>query len=256
MKIVFVGAGNLATNLAVELKKHSFSIIQIYSRTIDSAKLLADEIGCEAITSIKDIKGDADLYIFSVKDDALLSLLEQMPKNNGIWVHTAGCVPMDVFVGYHNKYGVIYPFQTFSKMRKVDFSKIPFFIESNTNQTLNVLYKIVREISEKVIDLSSDKRKYLHLTGVFACNFVNHLYRISEDILEKQGIPFDLVLPLIEETASKVKSLTPREAQTGPAIRFDKNIMDKHLLLISDEKRKEIYRLMSEDIHIANKIQI
>lgn len=254
MKIIFIGAGNLATNLAIELKEHSFSIIQVYSRTSDSAKLLANKIGCEATTSIKDIKSDADLYIFSVKDDALTSLLGQMPENNGIWIHTAGSVSIDIFSGYHSRYGVIYPFQTFSKTRRVNFSEIPFFIEANTQKTLHTLYEFSKVISKKVIDLPSDKRKYLHLTGVFACNFVNHLYRISEDILKNEEISFDLILPLIEETASKVKSLTPQEAQTGPAIRYDEGIINKHLSLLTDGRRKEIYRLMSEDIYVTNKI--
>lgn len=252
-KIVFIGAGNLATNLAMELHTHSFSILQIYSRTMQSAKALADKIGCEATDRIDDIKNDADIYIFSLKDSALSSVLSQIKPNNGIWVHTAGSVPMDIFKPYTQQYGVIYPFQTFSKDRRVDFSEIPFFIEAVTEDVLSVLKDFTGKISQRQIELSSEKRKYVHLTGVFACNFVNHLYAISEKILSQEGIPFDTILPLINETAAKVNEMSPQKAQTGPAVRFDENIIHSHLSLIDDKRQKEIYRLMSEDIYFADK---
>lgn len=252
MKIVFIGAGNLATNLALELIKHSYIISQVYSRTIESAQILAQLIDSKATNNTSKIENDADLYIFSIKDSALEDLLQDIPSNNGIWVHTSGSIPMGIFEKYNKNFGVIYPFQTFSKQRRVEFSNIPVFIEANTEENYNKLYNIFSHISGKVSQLSSDKRKYIHLTGVFACNFVNHLYHISSDILKKENIPFDIVLPLIDETASKVHDMSPKDAQTGPAIRYDKNIIDKHLSLIEDSRTKEIYRLMSEDIHKAN----
>lgn len=252
MKIIFIGAGNLATNLALELVKHSYTISQVYSRTTESAQTLAQLINCKATNNTSEIENDADLYIFSIKDSALEDLLLDIPSNNGIWAHTSGSIPMNVFEKYNNNFGVVYPFQTFSKQRRVEFCSVPVFIEANTKENYNELYNIFSCISERVSQLSSDKRKYIHLTGVFACNFVNHLYRISDDILKKENIPFDVLLPLIDETASKVHDMSPKDAQTGPAIRYDKNIIDKHLSLIEDSRVKEIYRLMSENIHKTN----
>lgn len=249
MKVVFIGAGNVATHLAGGLYKQSFEIVQVYSRTLESAKELADKVNASPITDINHIITDAYLYIFSVKDSVLSDLIGQMPQTKGIWVHTAGCIPIAVFLGKTSEYGVIYPFQTFSKNRDIDLTDVPVFIEANSQDVLRNLYKVSRHLSEKVIDLPSDKRKYVHLTGVFACNFVNHLYKISNDILENQGIPFDLALPLIEETCAKVHELSPMEAQTGPAVRYDKNVIDKHLAMIEDESIKEIYKLISQNIH-------
>ncbi len=249
MRIVFIGAGNLATRLAIELHKKSYQIIQVYNRTLQPATILAEHINSYPIDKTEDIRNDADLYIFSVKDDALSGLLKQIPANNGIWVHTAGSVPMNIFKGYSANYGVIYPFQTFSKTREVDFSNIPVFIEANTEKNLRILESVFLAISGKVIELPSEKRKYVHLTGVFACNFVNHMYAISQKILEKNGIPFNIVLPLIEETAAKVHQLEPADAQTGPAVRFDETIINKHLSLLDNFTEKEIYKSVSMSIH-------
>jgi len=252
MKIIFIGAGNLATNLATGLTEKGFTISQVYSRTMESAQSLAGKIGCSATNNVDCIDNDADLYIFSVKDSALEDLLKQIPSNKGIWIHTAGSVPMKIFEKYNSRFGVVYPFQTFSKDRRVDFKCIPTFIEASSPECYEVLQSVFSVISDKVSELSSEKRRYVHLTGVFACNFVNHMYRISGDILKAEGIPFETLLPLIDETASKVYSLSPCDAQTGPAIRFDENIINNHLSLITDPEKKEIYRLISEDIHREN----
>lgn len=255
MKVVFIGAGRLATHLAIELSKHSFNILQIYNRTESSAIELAQQVSAKATSNIREVETDADIYIFSVKDSALPELLAEMPSNKGLWIHTAGSIPLNIFEGYSNRYGVFYPFQTFSKDRDLDFSIIPIFLEANNTDDLNILFDIAEQISNKVYSLSSEKRQYIHLTGVFACNFVNHMYSISHDILEKEGIPFNTVLPLIDETAAKVHSLSPKEAQTGPAIRYDENVINKHLELIEDPDLKEIYSLISKNIYKTNKPQ-
>lgn len=249
MKIVFIGAGNLATNLAKELYSNGFTIGQVYSHTHESADCLAQAVNASATTSVKKIETDADLYIFSVKDSALEDLLTDMPKTKGVWIHTAGSIPMTIFQKHHADYGVIYPFQTFSKKRKVDFREIPIFIEANNEKNLETIKHYVSCLSDKIIPLASEKRKYIHLCGVFACNFVNHLYAVSENILEKENIPFEVLLPLIDETARKVHELSPKEAQTGPAIRYDENVMEKHLSLLKEKRQKEIYELLSRSIH-------
>lgn len=253
MNIVFVGAGRLATNLAVALCLHSFRILQIYSRTMESAQLLADKVNAAATNDLSEISPNADLYIFSVKDSVLADLLSNIPPNQGLWLHTAGSLPVNIFDKYNRRNGVIYPFQTFNKDRPVDFSKIPLFIEANREEDLSVLKDICCKISNQVYNLSSEKRQYLHLTGVFACNFVNQMYAISENILKEEGIPFNAVLPLIDETASKVHQMSPQDAQTGPAVRYDTNVINKHLTLLKDERLKKIYQSISEYIHETNK---
>lgn len=250
MKIVFIGAGNLATHLAKELHNQSFDIVQVYSRTLVSANKLAIDVNAVSTDKIEDIVPNADIYIFSIPDSALENILSliQIDKNK-LYLHTAGSIPIDIFKEYSDRYGVIYPFQTFSKQREVDFNSIPIFIEANRQEDRIILEKIANILSPKVYYLSSDKRQYLHLTGVFACNFVNHMYNIADQILSQKDIPFEVVLPLIDETANKVHHLCPTDAQTGPAIRYDENVINKHLSLITDTKLKDIYKIISENIH-------
>lgn len=249
MKVVFIGAGNVATHLATELFEHKLDIVQVYSRSEASSKSLADAVNAAFTTDIEKISTEADLYVFSVKDSVLSDLIGRLPSNNGVWIHTAGSIPMNVFDGYASRYGVFYPFQTFSKGRSVNWSDIPLFIEANDTETLLLLHQLSSLLSENVRVLPSDKRMFVHLTGVFACNFTNHMYALSEAILSKAGLPFDIALPLIDETCMKVHSLSPFEAQTGPALRLDKNVMDKQLEIIDNDRVKEIYRLLSLDIH-------
>ncbi|NDW18057.1 DUF2520 domain-containing protein [Dysgonomonas sp. 216] len=253
MKVVFIGAGNLATRLGIELYKNGFEIQQVYSRTIQSAQLLAEKVKSEAVNNIKNVDRGADIYIFSVKDSVLAELIAALPPNKGVWIHTAGSIPLSVFEGYSNNYGVVYPFQTFSKNHEIDFSKIPFFFEANTPEVLHFLMSTFVRISDKQMELLSEKRRLLHLTGVFGCNFVNHMYAISADIVQKAGVPFEYVYPLIDETLAKIHQMSPREAQTGPAIRFDTEVMDKHIALIDSDLRRSIYKLVSKDINESNK---
>ncbi len=250
MRIVFIGSGNVATHLATALKDTSNQISQIYSPTIENAKQLAELVDAEPIADIQLIDIDADLYIISVKDDAILEVIEQMPKTKGIWVHTSGSISIDLFSSKKPEgFGVFYPLQTFSKSRPVDFSEIPVFIEGDSSETLNILDKLATNITQKIYKLNSDKRRYLHLAAVFANNFSNHMFTLAAELLIKENIQFDVIKPLIKETAAKVMVLNPEDAQTGPAIRFDKGVIQKHLDLISDATVKEIYLLLSKSIH-------
>lgn len=249
MNIVFIGAGNLATHLALELSKHSFNIIQIYSRTARSAQQLATLVDSDYTTKLDQIDNTADIYIFSVKDSALSDLIHKIKPNNGLWLHTAGSIEMGIFENSAKNYGVIYPFQTFSKDRHICFKYIPIYIEANSENNLKILKKLCSSISESVTTLSSEKRKYLHLSGVFACNFVNHMYVIAEQILANQGLPFDSVLPLIEETTAKLKHLSPLESQTGPALRYDLNVINRHINLLDDLELQKVYEMLSKNIY-------
>ena len=265
MKLVFLGSGNLATHLSLALKAAGEDIIQIFSRTQEHAQALADKLNCASCTSISDICTDADVYIFSVKDDALPSLINQLSEHlsqhpspnthHPIFLHTAGSVPMSVFPETMHyelctmNYGVLYPMQTFSKDRSVNFREIPCFVEASDNNTLEEIKTLASKISDHVLEMSSEKRKKLHLAAVFACNMTNHCYRLAEKVLEEEGIDFSLYLPLIQETANKVKELSPRKAQTGPMVRYDRTIMDAQIALIHDERTRQIYRLMADSIH-------
>ena len=253
MKIVMIGSGNLATNLAKALKNAGNDIIQVVSRTMESASMLAKTIGASAITDISHTCLDADIYIFSVKDSVLESCIKSVAErvgHNKIMVHTAGSISMDVFSGHANRFGVFYPMQTFSKQRKVNFESIPVFIESSDNETLDILHNLANQITEYVYILDSEKRRHLHLSAVWACNFVNHCYCVAAKILEYSGLPFSVMHALIDETADKVKTMHPSDAQTGPAVRYDENVIAHQHSMMSDMPlQAELYDLMSRSIH-------
>ena len=251
MKIVIIGSGNLATNLSLALEDAGQDIVQIFSRTEAHAKELADKVGCSYTSSPDAVLSDADVYILSVKDDALLRLIPAIcsSRQKGIFLHTAGSVSINLFEGSASQYGVLYPMQTFSKNRRVDFREIPCFIEASSPQTLSIVRSLAECISDHVVVCDSEKRKKLHLAAVLACNLTNHCYRLAERVLEAEQIDFSLFLPLIEETARKVKTLSPKEAQTGPMVRYDQGVMRMQMEMLPDDRTREIYRLMAESIH-------
>ena len=251
MKIVFLGSGNVATHMAMALKNAGSDIIQIYSRTDTHAQFLANKVSAEPISDLNNLNREADLYIFSLNDDILPSFINEMPDTSGIWVHTAGSVPMNLFKERLNRggYGVIYPLQTFSKERELDFTKISVFVEGDISETETTLLSLARTISDEVKLLDSESRKYLHLSAVFANNFANHMFTLANEVLSERGVAFDALRPLIAETAAKVLEMEPKKAQTGPAIRLDEKVIKKHLELIKDDKIKEIYTIFSESIN-------
>ena len=252
MKISLIGSGNLATNIGVALFNSGNKVVQVYSQTLSHATSLADRIGAKAVDDIHNVSDEADLYIVALKDDALEKIIPSLCKNKSdkFFFHTAGSMPMDIFKGYADHYGVLYPMQTFSKQRIVDFKVIPCFIEASDVSAKSILQQLCDSISDRVYELSSDNRKYLHLAAVFACNFVNHCYEISSGILNKNDIPFDVMLPLIDETAKKVHEMKPKDAQTGPAVRYDENVISRQMQLLNGTPlNKEIYQLMSKSIH-------
>lgn len=252
MKVILIGAGRLAINLGKALFGAGHDILQVFSRTSESASALAAIVGATPVTDIREVNGNADLYVLSVKDSVLADLIPPLckGKEDKVFVHTAGSMPMNVFEGMALHYGVLYPMQTFSKEKDVDFAKIPCFVEGNDRYAKDMVENLARQLSEKVYELSSENRKFLHLSAVFACNFVNHCYAVSHDLLESHGIPFDVMLPLIDETARKVHTLSPAEAQTGPAVRYDENVIRNQALLLKDNPLlKDIYERMSMSIH-------
>jgi len=249
MKCVIIGAGNLATHLAKALKKKNVGIEQIYSRTVDSAKALASKVNSGFTISFDEIDENSDIYFFCVSDAVLPELVSLFPFQNKLLVHCAGSIPMNVFQGYSTNYGVFYPFQTFSRQTDVDFSSIPICIEANSFKTQEILMNLAKQLSSKVYYLSSDEREYLHVAGVFASNFTNHMYLMAEQMLVKKNIPFEILQPLIEQTALKLNSISPYAAQTGPAKRNDLKIIEKHMKLLSDyPELKKMYSFVTNSI--------
>ena len=250
-KIALIGAGNVASHLAPALLKAGLNLCQIYSRTPESARELGKKTGITYTTDISTIYPDCDIYIFCVKDDALLNLFKRIRINKeALVLHTSGSLPMKVFQPFIQHYGVLYPLQTFTKRRELDFREIPLCIEANDEEALAVVKKLAGMLSARVEEISSEKRKVLHMAAVFANNFVNHMYGIAGQILDKEGIDFGMLRPLIFETAHKVMVLSPEAAQTGPARRGDETILGMHRNLLKDDhKLLNLYNLMSDSLH-------
>ena len=251
MRIVIIGSGNLATQLSLALNDAGKDIVQVFSRTADHAKCLADKLGCTYTSDINAISPDADIYIISVKDDAIAEVAQAVSQSspNALILHTAGSVAMSVLGSCASRYGVLYPMQTFSKTRRVDFREIPCFIEASDDKSLGELRFLAESISDHVVDCDSEKRKKMHLAAVLACNLTNHCYRLAERVLESEQIDFRLFLPLIAETANKVTMMSPKDAQTGPMVRYDQSVMQMQMSMLPDERTREIYRLMADSIH-------
>lgn len=249
--IVIVGAGNLATHLARTFYQKGFRIQQVFSRTFNAACTLALDVEAEPVTDISALTSQADLYVVALADDVLPELLPLLTygREEAMWVHTAGSLPIDIWVGHARRYGVFYPMQTFSKKRLVDFSQVPVFVEGCDCEATGFLHAVASALTPRVYEVTSEQRKYLHLAAVVACNFTNYLYALASDLLSNHGLPFDALLPLIDETAQKVHELSPAQAQTGPAVRGDRAIMEEHLRLLSKQPYMvEVYRLLSDGI--------
>lgn len=255
MKIALIGAGNVATHLGRALVATGHEVVAVYSRTRTSAERLATDIrvplATDSIAELTAAAGSDPLYIISVKDDAVKAvgeaLAEAVPE--AFVVHTAGSLPMDLLPSHRR--GVLYPMQTFSRERAVDFSVIPLFIEASTTDNLQQLHALAGSLSTSVYEMPSAERAYLHIAAVFSCNFANHLSTLAAELLQRHGIPFSVMLPLLDETTRKLHFLSPQAAQTGPAMRGDRTVMAaQHALLHreDDGNMSDIYQLLSESI--------
>ena len=249
LRFCFIGAGNLATQLAKALQIEGNFIAQVYSRTEKSARELGEILSAKYVTEVGSIDCSADVYFVALKDSAVEVVLSQMDFGDKLVVHCSGSLPLSVLDKHSKNTGVFYPLQTFSKTRNVDFRTIPIFIETNTPESEQILVNLADGISDSVQLLNSEKRKALHVSAVFACNFVNHLYTVSSEFLKSKNIPFEILKPLILETAQKVQDITPESAQTGPAVRFDENIISEHLKELEEfSNYHQLYSLLSKSI--------
>lgn len=244
MKIVIIGSGNVAYHLAKAFTENKIPILQIFGRN----QVALEEISTELhIPYSTDVLADADLYIISVKDDAIAEVSAMIKNKNALVAHTSGSTSKNILVGEYRK-SSFYPLQTFSKTKKLNYKEIPFFIDAETESDKNVLLTLAKKISKNTMLVDDEKRKYIHLTAVFSCNFVNHLFARAKEIADNQEIPFEYFLPLIDETVDKIHHLDPKKAQTGPAIRNDKKILELHEQLLENEEHKKIYKVLNQSI--------
>ncbi len=244
MNIVIIGSGNVAYHLAKAFKTKNLEIRQLFGRNTEDLKSISDELEIPYSTSILE---NADLYVIAVSDSAIAEVSTLITNEKAIVVHTSGSLPIDVLQGDYKK-ASFYPLQTFSRNKDLDYSEIPFFIEAQDEETQSTLEKMAQSISKFVEISSYEKRKYIHLTAVFSCNFVNHLFARAKEISDAQGIVFDYFLPLIQETFDKIKSMEPKLAQTGPAVRNDVRVLDLHKDLIKNQEQLLVYNTMNASI--------
>lgn len=252
LKVVVIGSGNVAQHLISVFKESGhIKLIQAFAR---NANTLLHLLPQEKITGSFDrIYNEADIYIIAVSDDAIDQVSSQLPFSNRFVVHTSGSAPLEV-LNARNKRGVFYPLQTFSKNKNVDFKEIPLCLESEFVGDYTILNQLAHYISQKVYKIDSQQRQALHVAAVFANNFSNHMYKIGSDICEQNNIPFNILRPLIHETADKINGLSPTDAQTGPAIRHDEKTIERHLNFLKDENQKEIYTLLTQSIQNVKKL--
>jgi predicted short-subunit dehydrogenase-like oxidoreductase (DUF2520 family) len=249
MRITIIGSGNVATHLSAAFKNAGHRIAQVYSRDMQNAALLAYHVGAQAIDDLKNITVDTDIFIIAVKDDAIAEIIPQLSGFKKLIAHTSGAVDMQLIQKFTEQAGVFYPLQTFSKTKELNFREVPLCIEGATEDITKELEGLARSISNNVYRVSSAQRKVLHLAAVFACNFTNHLYTLSQQLLAQNNMSFDMLRPLIIETADKIKDHSPADVQTGPAVRNDEQTMQKHLQMLNNNpKLQEIYTLLSQDI--------
>lgn len=245
ISIVILGTGNVAKHLFDAFTAHNgVEIIQVYGRSKNALSYFKKQIN--TTSDLSNIR-EADIYLIAINDDAISEVSRFLVGKKGLIVHTSGSIPINALPNKHRR-GVFYPLQTFSTNRKVNFKEIPICIEAENEDDYKLLNELASMISDKVIQLDSDQRKALHLTAVFANNFTNHMYHIAQEICIQNDVPFELLLPLINETATKIQDLSPLEAQTGPAKRNDEGTLEKHLVQLKNKKHKEIYTLLSESI--------
>ncbi|TFF33747.1 Rossmann-like and DUF2520 domain-containing protein [Mucilaginibacter psychrotolerans] len=249
MRITIIGSGNVATHLAAAFKNAGHRVVQVYSPNIHNAALLAYHVGADGIGSLKDINVETDIIVVAIKDDAIKEIIPSLLPYGKLVVHTSGAVGLQALTDHTANAGVFYPLQTFSKTKELNFGDVPMCIEGADETITKQLEELARTISNNVYRVNSAQRKILHLSAVFACNFTNHLYAVAEGLLKEHDMPFDMLRPLILETADKIKAHSPATVQTGPAARKDEQTMQAHLnMLEGREDLQQIYLLLSQDI--------
>ncbi|MGA3014215.1 MAG: DUF2520 domain-containing protein [Bacteroidales bacterium] len=248
-KIVIIGAGRVARNLCVALRKKNYTILEVWNRSETKGLDLARKLKAKYIRVLEYISLDADLYILAVSDDAIKQILERLDIGDHLLVHTSGSVDMDILGMAATNFGVIYPLQTFRTDRRISFRNVPLCIEASSDENLRRLKAFTDSISHRVYKIDSDQRRVLHLSAVFASNFSNFMVAVSQDLLRNKGIDPTILEPLIKYTAENSGSPSVFDFQTGPAIREDMETIAMHLNMLSAHPDyKEIYSLITQNI--------
>ncbi len=248
MKIVFIGSGNVATVLARLCVKNNHQVIQIISRNMAHAKILADEIGCAFIDYSGTINLDADVYIAAINDSVVFDLSKLFSLGSKLVVHTAGAVSKDVLQEVSSKYGILYPLQSMRKEIQA-IPSIPFLIDGNSTESVAAIENFALTIAASVTKATDEARAKIHVAATVVNNFTNHLYAITEDFCAKENLDFKLLYPLITETSQRITSFSAKDVQTGPAFRNDVYTLDKHLrLLATHPKLKYLYLKLTDSI--------
>jgi len=254
--IVCIGAGKLANHLMPALEREGYDIVQVYSRTEASAKSLAVHLhNATFTTDLSKIQQGADLYIFSIKDDAVEQVAQQvafLENGKSVFVHTSGILPLNAIP--FNRRGIFYPLQTFSASHPVDWKNTPMLITAETQEITTSLTSLAEKISNLVYQVGDKDRAVLHLGAVFANNFTNHMLTLAESICNEHHVSFDILKPIIRETVVKALDVGPRNSQTGPAIRGDQHTIEKHLELLAEHPQlRELYQKITESIEKASR---
>lgn len=252
-EVVLIGAGRVATHLAERICQvnKNYRLSCIYSRSLSSAQSLVSRLGQHIphTDNLSSLPRQACIYLFALPDEALNPVWEAMPNTKGIWAHTAGSVALEAITVHHTQSGVLYPLQTFSLERTLNWDEVPIYIEGINSEVEKELESLAHHLSSKVYHASSVERGHLHLSAVLACNFTNHLLALAEEYLIKQGLDPKAIYPLVRETLAKAERHTPRAVQTGPAIRRDASTIEHHLSLLADNPRlAELYKTLTESI--------
>ena len=250
--VSIIGSGNLAWHLAPALDNAGYVVKEIYSRNPGNAEALTERLyQAEVKASLDFSTSPSSIFIIMTSDDAIKEVAtEIILPDEACLIHTSGSQPLDIlqFAATSNT-GALYPLQTFSKGKRVDFKTVPIFIETSNEETEKILMALAKAISNQVRKISSQDRKALHVAAVFASNFTNHMLTLSKDILQKNSLSFELLKPLISETIHKSLTVGPENAQTGPAFRGDLEILDRHIEFLKEDKTlEEIYKLISQHI--------
>ncbi len=251
MHIVLIGAGNMGTHLGKALHQAGHKIVQVFSRTRPRAEKLAKLLGTSYTTQLHRISDEADLYIVAIHDDGIAGLAENLSSrlSDKLIVHTSGATASTVFDGYFERFGAFYPLQTMTVGKAVDFTTLPICIDAKKPADADGLFDLAKTLTPKVYRVTDEQRQMLHVAAVFVNNFSNHLYHIASDILQKENLDFDILKPLILETALKVQHAEPKDMQTGPAARGDQQVIERHLKYLEEfPEYKKVYEVISGGI--------
>lgn len=248
MNVILLGAGNVATQLALALRKAGHTIVQVYNRSGEAGEELAKTVGASFTSDARQLL-NADVYLIAVKDDAIADLASQLKLENKVVAHTSGSKTKELLSFSSSNYGIFYPLQTMTKLSKVDFTDVPVLLEANNEATLALLESLAGSISKNVYKLNEEQRQWIHVAAVFANNFSNHMFTLSQTLLQKHGLDFEILKPLILRSVENLRQYSPAQLQTGPAVRKDNLTIDKHLELLGEESHlQKLYREITDSI--------